>query len=418
MFPLSNTRNPHPRLIEAHFLVSGLFMLLGFVLLLLNPDRLITHHFSPVLLSVTHIFVLGTVTILITGVLYQFLPVIFQVSLYSALMAKITLVLLILGTTLLAVSFWNFEVGYPLIAGGLLIWAGSILFAANVYFTIRKSSVRGIESDFVTTAIVWLFVTILFGLLLAIHFTIPLFSTSHLELLKLHAHAGFAGWILQLIIGVASRLLPMFLVSHQASKRPLHVAFYLLNFGLLAALVASLAEAGLFTLIFASAVVSSFILFLVFVWDVMKNRIRKALDTGMKQTLYAFGTAVVFVLPLLLILLIGSERSGSLPVAYGFMLIAGFVLSLIMGQTYKILPFVVWMRLHNTKADRSGTLFPRDLLPAHWPAAQASLFYTGVLLSLAGMLTLLQAWIVIGLALCLFSVGLFLFLVVRLIARS
>lgn len=39
--------------------------------------------------------------------------------------------------------------------------------------------------------------------------------------LKLHAHAGIVGWFIQLITGVGSRLLPMFMASYGLDSRNL-----------------------------------------------------------------------------------------------------------------------------------------------------------------------------------------------------
>lgn len=75
------------------------------------------------------------------------------------------------------------------------------------------------------------------GLTLAVNQVHPFLKTPQIELLKLHAHAGIVGWFIQLIIGVSSKLVPMFMVSHHVNTKKLTVAYYAINIGLIAGLV-------------------------------------------------------------------------------------------------------------------------------------------------------------------------------------
>src|SRR5690606_7695162 len=76
-------------------------------------------------------------------------------------------------------------------------------------------------------------ITTAIGLLLAVNLAYPFFSYNHLEVLKLHAHAGLAGWFLQLITGVSIKLIPMFLLGKSAKTTLLKGAFSFQNLGLL-----------------------------------------------------------------------------------------------------------------------------------------------------------------------------------------
>ncbi|MBK9593719.1 MAG: hypothetical protein IPO32_20260 [Crocinitomicaceae bacterium] len=63
----------------------------------------------------------------------------------------------------------------------------------------------------------------------------------------------------------------------------------------------------------------------------------------MKQSAIAF---FALLIPIVLILLIFAKQKlhTNFITIYGFILITGFITSLILGQTYKTLPFIIWLK--------------------------------------------------------------------------
>src|SRR5690554_1841577 len=204
---------PNSRVIVPFYGTGALFFLLLSMLLFFASGELGGHYFAPKVLTIVHTAALGWGTMMIFGAAYQLLPVISERKLYSSPMAGISYILLTPGTLLLIWSFWTFRVGYPLIAGGSLIVISSLLYAMNTIATIAKSTTESVEKYFILSSALWLFITTLIGLLLAINLSHHFIPRNHLDILKLHAHAGLAGWFLQLITGVSSKLIPMFLLG-------------------------------------------------------------------------------------------------------------------------------------------------------------------------------------------------------------
>src|SRR5690606_11109448 len=73
--------------------------------------------------------------------------------------------------------------------------------------------------------------TAIVGLLLSTNLKYPFFSRNHMEILKIHADLGLAGWFLQLLIGVSSNLVPMFLSGRSGKNVLMTYALILQNAG-------------------------------------------------------------------------------------------------------------------------------------------------------------------------------------------
>jgi len=99
MAVIANAKNSPPAaLIVQHYAFGGIAFLAFTILLFLSSDSFNGHHFSPALLTLTHTYVLGWISMIIFGALYQLLPVITLSSLYSIKLAHFTFKLFELGT--------------------------------------------------------------------------------------------------------------------------------------------------------------------------------------------------------------------------------------------------------------------------------------------------------------------------------
>src|SRR5690606_3058313 len=90
-----------------------------------------------------------------------------------------------------------------------------------------------VHAVFAFTSVIWLLSTTGLGLLLVYNFNRELLSQNSLHYLSLHAHLGIVGWFLLMVIGVGSRLIPMFLISKYENRKHLWWVYALINAGLL-----------------------------------------------------------------------------------------------------------------------------------------------------------------------------------------
>jgi hypothetical protein len=264
----------------------------------------------------------------------------------------------------------------------------------------------------------WLLFTVLAGLTLVINLLHPFLKVSHVELLKLHAHAGLVGWFIQLIIGVSSKLLPMFMVAHHVSTKKLNFAFYTINIGLAAGIISLFIQYPTGVVLSVVLVISGLIAYLLFLADAYKKRIKKQLDIGMKQTALSFA---ILVIPLFLIFTLVLNIEGlntltlPLSVAYGSAFVIGFVTSLVMGQTYKTLPFIVWLKVYRGRVGKVVLPLPKDLYSEKAAVAQTWLFALGFVVLLIGIVATNKILVLAGGIILFLSVALYNFNILKIV---
>lgn len=364
---LSTKNAPSPNVVLPHFAFGAIAFLVAAIILLVVASDFTQHYLSPHLLTLTHVLVLGWISMIIFGSLYQLIPVVMEVKLFSEKLATSTFVLFGLGLIILSVSFWSFAFTHNLwmeIGGGLILLA-VILFVINTILSAAKTERKTIENTFITTAVLWLLLAVTLGLLMVFNFAFNFISVSHLQLMKAHAHMGLLGWFLLLVIGVASKLMPMFLIAHKLPMKLLNYSYYLINGGLIMLSLAFIFYPEKWLLMLISLMILSGVgLFLRFNQIAFRDRLRKKLDVGMKLSAMGFiYLAITLLLGLLSLIKPTFLQSFQLNVEtlYGITIIFGFLSSMVLGQTYKTLPFIIWLKKYHSKVGKEKVPLPQEL---------------------------------------------------------
>ena len=367
------------------FYATGAVMFLVLcVLMLFSPETFTKHYFTPHLLTMVHTAALGWGTMVIFGAAHQLLPVICEQDLYSEKLAAFVWYTLTLGMILLVTNFWKLTVGWVMISGGSLVVFSVILYLFNVVQTTRICTKYSIQKLYVLSSAIWLLFTVVMGLLLAINLKFSFFNVSHLEILKLHAHVGFAGWFLQLITGVSSKLVPMFLLGKSKKDFLLKYAFIFQNAGL----VLFLAD-GYFlgvtsrVLIYAFIVLVGIIFWLLFLFDNYKNRLRKRVELLMKHSFLSFLALIIAVLLIPAVFFAEGYRWAML---YGTLIFMGWITSIILGKTFKTLPFIIWNDHYKNLSGKVKVPLPKDLYSEKLSVWQFRIFIAAFLVFAFGII--------------------------------
>jgi len=302
------------------------------------------------------------------------IPVVMEVKLFSEKLAMASFITLGIGAPLMAYSFWFNYIGatIPMITGGSLVILSVIMFVINAAGSAAKTQNKTIENRFIVTSVVWLLLTVLLGLAIVLFPQI----LAHGSFL-IHVHIGIVGWFMLLVVGVASTLMPMFFISHQLNKNYLEYAYWLINIGLLMLITEMFFGWGNIVRVVAGAtILIGFIFFFKYNYDAYKKRLRRNLDIGMKLSVLGF---ILFLITLVFGFLsafgdlLGSQFEMRFNLTYGIALIYGFLSALILGQMYKTLPFIVWLKLYQDKVGKFKTPLPADMHSEE--AAQAHYFF-------------------------------------------
>lgn len=323
------------------FYATGAFSFLLLCLVMFFSAEVFTgHYFNGHLLTIVHLAALGWGTMVIFGAAHQLLPVICEQELYSEKMASTVWYTLTAGIILLTATFWNMTLGWLMISGGSLIVFSVLLYTLNVMMTAQIHIKFSLQKLFTISSAWWLLFTVSVGLLLAVNLAFPFFERNHLEVLKFHAHAGFAGWFLQLITGMSTKLVPMFLLGKSQKEFLLKWAFLFQNAGLMLFLLDGyFFEITPRVLIYALLVLLGVIFWLLYLHDAFKNRLRRKIELLMKHTFISF---LCLLAAIILIPAVYFSSGSRLAILYGMFIFMGWITGIILGKTFKTLPFIIW----------------------------------------------------------------------------
>ena len=373
------------RLAGEHFAAATLYLLAGSVgLVWIAPELAAGNYLSPHVAGVTHLFTLGWLTMTIFGALYQLLPV--------ALGAPIR------WPKLGHLSFWAFAPGAGLFACGVadnstmlhhvgvgLVAIGVILAVINIAATLPRARSRDVTWAAIAIAITYLSSTLVLGVVLLHNIHTGFIASARLHVLATHLHIAIVGWALIMIVGVAHRLLPMFLLAHGADTRWTKRALVLLACGLpLLALginaqisaaswaAVTLMEAGLACFIYQAA-------------SFFRVRVRKRIDIGMRFAAagLAFLVAAALLGPVVLWLGPSATRLATVYVLLG--LVAGIVV-FVSGFFYKIVPLLAWTARYSGPTRTAGAPTVAQLFSARVAEAQLAVMVSSLVILSAAIL--------------------------------
>ena len=398
---------PPFKVVRLYFIIATITFVFLNGLMLLRSGYISGFHFQPKLLSFAHIAVLGWATMIIMGAMTQLIPVILETSIFSIRMAKWGLWLYIIAVMTIAGHFWFFAIkgGGMAMAAGMLFVA-ILLFVINVGLTLRKVKSINITIAHIIAAIVYLSVVATMGFLLGFNLSIPFMKGNHLHYLSLHAALGFGGWFAMIIMGVSYKLLPMFTLSYTYKTWPGWAAFSFVNLGILGIIVEFLTNRPFYSTVF---ILIGLIMFSYQVILIMKGRMRKALDIGLRHALLSY----VYI-PVAAILGVVISLSNMTPdirqriiLIYGFTVLFGCITLLIIGMMYKVVPFLVWFHKYSDKVGKEKVPLLKDMFSERIGSIQFWLINIGVPNVMVGLY--LENQIIVGIGLTIMFIASLLF---------
>jgi hypothetical protein len=307
------------------------------------------HYYQPRVLALVHVLTLGWITLAIMGASAPLIPVLLERPLWSARIARWQLP--VLGAGIVGV------VGHFFIGewSGLLWSAGLVALAIAAFVTNVAMSLRGL-SRWTFTAVMIAFaaggiaLTALAGLALGVDHVAAVLPLPLLPRLHAHVHLALLGWVLPMVLGVAARAYPMFLLAREPGRALVAVQGAGLAAGVPLVVVGLLVH-PLVTAVGALGVAAAIAGHLASVVDMVRTRRRPALDWGLRLVLAG---AVVLALATLLGLgfATGLARGPRLAFAYAALAL-GWASLTIAGMMLKIVAFFVWYRVYAPQAGRT-----------------------------------------------------------------
>ncbi len=353
---LASKMSPSFRMVSKYFITSIVFFILLNILLVLEYNNIHGHYFQPILLALVHITTLGWITMIIFGAMFQLVPVVLEVKLFSEKLGEIQFWIYLAGVIGLVTAFWSFDTGLHMAVSASLLVVAILIFIFNISASMAKVKKWNITGIYLIAALFYLLSTAAAGILMAINLGYPFIQGDHLQYLKLHVDVAFIGWVLIVIMGVSYKLIPMFSLSHGYSQKSSVFAFILVNTGLLGITTVMHYKIIPYIYYFFTALIGLGILFFLHqIYLILKRRLRKKFDIGMKHSIIAFSVLLLdTILGLFLVMYSFNDLTIELNLIllYGFMSLIGFFSILTVGQLYKILPFLVWYHKFSSKVGK------------------------------------------------------------------
>lgn len=408
--PNNVARTTSHKVVIPFYVYAAISFLVATVLLFFSANAFTGHYFQPHILAVTHLMALGWGTMMILGASHQLVPVLIEGKLFSNGLGYASFGFAAVGIILLVTGFYYFDFGWPAQAGALCILTALICYLINIAVSMAQSKHENVHAVFVFTGTLWMMITVILGVLLVFNFHFNLMSFDSLHYLPLHAHLGILGWFLMIVIGVATRLIPMFLISKFDNVKRLWLIFWLINGALLLFFLSFLfrQSVGVYFICLA-AIIVAIGLFISFCYNAYKDRLRKKIEPQIKISI-ASGWMMLIPATIILIILtlpFFSDAKEKLVLIYGMCIFFGWITAIIFGMTFKTLPFILWNKKFHAAAGKGKTPNPRELFNQPVFVTMLIFYFSGLIIFIAGIAWPLVVLLKIGAALLIVTSVLF-----------
>ncbi len=329
-------------------------------------------------LAAVHLLTLGVLTTTAMGASVQLLPVATKRAPTAVWPIKLLFWLLIPGLSLLVAGMYAAETR-TMIAGAVVAFLALALFAVLLADNLRRARSLPIVAAYGWTAFTCLVTLAMLGLALTIddeRSVLPDHGAAALA----HLILGGFGFMGMLAVGFSHILVPMFALSAMPDKRRSALGLLFAIVAILVATGGALAGSGptltAATLIGLAAVAVHLAL------------MRHALVTGMRKHLglsFVLVRVAWIMLPTTLAVALAALYGLAGPngaTLFGFLLLAGWLLTFLLGVLQRIMPFLASMHAPG------GRLPPLSELAASWPLALHAACHLGALALVAAAIAI------------------------------
>lgn len=360
----------------------------GLILAFSNRDTFLAIN-APRTVAVTHAAVIGWLTMAIFGAVYQLGPAVLGGRLVSTRLARIHFAVHATVVPAFVWTLWQWDVRLMGYAGaGLVI--SFVLFLINAFPAVGSWRRGTLPARYLGASLVLLAVTAGFGITWVgtlQHLWFPV----TMGRLAGHAHLGLVGWLGLTVMGVSYQLVPMFNV---VQRRQAVAGGYILAFTALAVVaggIVLMSDPGPWVRVgVAAAMAAGPAAWGVEMLLLMRVRSRRTLDVQGRATFVSLGFLAATIC-LGLLAAIGEPVSpGGEParilLAYGLAGVGGWAGVTLIGNSYKILPFLVWYHRYRQFAGIRPVPVVADIYSEGVARATLAVHATAVVVAMAGAL--------------------------------
>jgi hypothetical protein len=325
------------------------------------------------------------------GASYQLIPIVLERPIWSERLARAQFVVLVAGIVGMVGHFFIGQWSGWLWSAGLVA-LGVAAHVTNAVMSVRGIRALGFTGRLVLLALAGLALTTVFGLALGLDHVVKILPGFVLANVHAHVQLALLGFVLPMVIGVAARVYPMFLLAREPAGRLGAVQLWGVAAGVPLVVAGILADARPVLVAGALAVAGAVSGHAAWVVGMVRARKRPTLDWGLRLVLT--GTAFLVLATVMgLGLSVGLVAGPRYGLVYGILALGGWASLTIAGMMLKIVPFLVWYLAYAPRVGRQPvpTLAQLSWVPGERVAA--ALLAGGVIVLVLGVVAGETAWI-------------------------
>ena len=357
------------------FLIAPLFAIVAGIVAIFSTNYFI--HSNLLILDI-HLVTIGYIIMLIFGALQQMLPVVAGVVIPKPKQfAWITFILLNIGLLSFVFGFYySNRILFDISAICLFFGMGYFL-AITIYYLLKVQN-KSYIVKLMLTSLMFLSLAIIIGIHMIITYAIGNFTQYHLDIAFIHYNIIFFGGLFLLVSAITFQVVPMFWVAKDFNLKVQKFILYSI-IGLICFLVIDIVFTLELYLVYKFAISVVLFYFSYITYIKLKSRRRKLKD----YTIFFYYSSIIFLSLGTLYYLVSSFIEldiKALIVLWGL----GFVVSIMNGMVYKIIPFLTWFHLNSQGVFDIPTM--RDMIPMKYIQIQFYLHICSVICFFIGFL--------------------------------
>lgn len=322
------------------FGAAAIFHVLTWLALLAGSDYATSFRGGPgPMLAAVHLLTLGVLTTTAIGASVQLLPVATRRVLAAVWPIKLVFWLVVPGIAVLVAGMYLAQLTIMVVAA-VMTTVGLLLFAALLADNLRRAGDLPVVAAYGWAALAALILLMGLGLALTFNYEIGILP-DHRAAALAHMILGGFGFMGLFIMGFSHVLVPMFALAASSPHRPSLIAFVLALVGVALGGIGVLADSTLMLTLAALIGMCAAALHLRLMFGVLGNGMRKRLGLS-----FLLIRAAWIMLPVTLAVglaaLYGFAGTNG-QTLFGFLLLAGWLLTFLLGVLQRILPFLASM---------------------------------------------------------------------------
>lgn len=290
-------------------------------------------------LSAIHLLTLGTLATAAMGASFQLLPVATRAPIASLWQPRLTFWLIVAGVHVLVAGMATGNATL-LLAGALICALALLLFALITLRNLWLTPQPAVATAYGWVAVVCLVATLLLGLLLTFDFTRGFFA-DHGRIALLHLIVAVFGFFGLLTFGFSGLLLPMFALSPAPPSRQSYIILGMAAVSILLAATAVILNLALLLAASAAVALVTAVGHVAILERGLAKRMRKKIGLSFVLIRIGHGALIAGLLGGLVLTLI--PPLPRMPALFGWVILAGWLMTFLFGILQRILPFLASM---------------------------------------------------------------------------